>query len=318
MSWTLLRGHDGPRQQLAQAYQQGRLAHAYLFVGPEGIGKRTFAYELAKTLLCTAAPAPFTPCDRCPACLQVEAGSHPDITVARLPDEKQELPVELMRKEFIPRLGLKASRGGWKIGILEDADAFNEESANCFLKTLEEPPPNTLLILRSRTLERQLPTIRSRCQVIRFSPLNSQDLTTVLAQHEITDPARLARLLPLANGSPGLALSLDDDELWQTRAAMMANLSSQKPDAVSLAEDWLKYVESVGKDNRLQRQRSSLLLRLLIDALRQKLHQAAAEDSTDLEPWLRRIELCAEADIAVERRVQLGIMIEAMSDQISK
>jgi DNA polymerase III subunit delta' len=316
MSWARIRGHDGPRHLLATAHSQGRLAHAYLMVGPDGIGKRTFAYELCKTLLCQAPPHPFTPCDRCQACQQVEAGSHPDVNIARLPEDKQELPVKLMREEFIPRLGLKASRGGWKIGFVEDADAFNEEAANCFLKTLEEPPAKTLLLLRSRTLERQLPTIRSRCQVLRFAPLNDANMTLVLADHEITDTERLSKLLPLADGSPGLALSLDDDQLWDTRTAMVSNLTSNKPDSPQLIQDWVKYVDGAGKDNRLKRQRCSLVLRLLIAALRSKLHESAPDQN--VEGWMQRIEVCIEADGYVERRVGLETMIEAISDKLCK
>jgi DNA polymerase III subunit delta' len=317
MSWDSIRGHDAPREQLAKAHELGRLAHAYLFVGPDGVGKRTFAIQLAKTLLCQAPPSHFCPCDKCQACQQVEAFTHPDFSIARLPDEKQELPVKLMREEFIPRLSLTASRGGWKIGFIEDADAFNEESANCFLKTLEEPPPKTLLILRSRTLERQLPTIRSRCQVVRFAPLNESDMRTVLAQHEIHEPSQLAKLLPLAGGSPGLALSLDDDVLWDTRSAMLTNLATTKPDSTQLAQDWLKAVEAVGKESRQQRERSSLILRLVIDGLREQLRTSIERDQPEqIDKWLQRIETCAEADLYLDRKAQISTMIDVVCDRL--
>lgn len=317
MSWARLRGHAIPLQQVRTAYEQGRLAHAYLLVGPDGVGKRTFALEVAKSLLCEQPPEVFQPCDQCPSCLQVEAETHPDVTYARVRDDKLELPVKLMREVFIPRLGLKATRGGWKLGLVEDADAFNEESANCFLKTLEEPPARTLLLLRSRTLERQLPTIRSRCQVLRFNPLSESDLLAVLAEHGLTEPRQVAKLIPLSGGSPGLALALNDNSLWETRQRLLRNLLSPRPDPIELASDWKAAVEAAGKESRDQRQRCSLLVRLLLDGLRQRLYEAA-QNGEPLEPWLHRLELCAETDLYIERRVNLITLVDAMADQLCK
>ncbi|MFO0826006.1 MAG: hypothetical protein U0792_23285 [Gemmataceae bacterium] len=116
----------------------------YLLVGPDGVGKRLFAHELAKALLCERPPAPLTACDSCPACAQVEAETHPDFHGT--PKGKQELPVDEMRA-FCTQLAKKPSRGSRIVGIVEDADDFNAESANSFLKTLEEPPPGALLLL---------------------------------------------------------------------------------------------------------------------------------------------------------------------------
>src|SRR5205807_1760656 len=114
----------------------------------------------------------------CPACTQVEAGTHPDVFYLRTPEGKHELPVAEMR-EFCSRMALKPMRGSRKIGMVEDADDFNEESANSFLKTLEEPPPGSLLILLATSVDRQLPTIQSRCQVVHFNSLAAGDLRTV-------------------------------------------------------------------------------------------------------------------------------------------
>src|SRR3954464_6857915 len=132
MSWDRIRGHDEARRQFEAAVARGRLGQAYLFAGPDGVGKRLFARELAKALLCERPPAPLAACDRCPSCHQVEAGTHPDVFAIRTPDDKHELPIELMR-EFCTRMALKPTRGGRKVGIIEDADDFNEASANGFL-----------------------------------------------------------------------------------------------------------------------------------------------------------------------------------------
>jgi len=133
-----------------------RLAHSYLLVGPDGVGKRLFARELAKAFLCEKPPAKLSACDACPSCAQVEAETHPDLLFLRTPKDKHELPVDDMR-EFCSHVSLKPTRGPRKIGIVEDADDFNASSANSFLKTLEEPPPGALLLLLATTLTGNFP-----------------------------------------------------------------------------------------------------------------------------------------------------------------
>src|SRR5205807_4346929 len=129
--------------------------------GPSGVGKRLFAEELAKALLCESPNRPrLEACDRCPACLQVAAGTHPDYFVAGRPEESLELPIDVVR-ELCHSLGLKPARGHGKVAIVDDADDLNDAAANCFLKTLEEPPPRSVLLLIGTSAERQLPTIVS-------------------------------------------------------------------------------------------------------------------------------------------------------------
>src|SRR5262249_51235353 len=146
--WQRVLGHDAHVEEFTRAVRRGRLAHAYLFVGPEGVGKRLFATELAKALLCEAPPADqsLQACDRCPACVQVDAGTHPDFAYTRRPAEAHDFPVEIMR-EVCRSFALKSARGRGRVIILDDVDDLNDASANCFLKTLEEPPPRSVLIL---------------------------------------------------------------------------------------------------------------------------------------------------------------------------
>ena len=139
-----VRGQEHVTAPLRQALKSGRINHAYLFSGPRGVGKRTFAVELAKALLCEASPpGVLEPCDRCPACVQVEAGTHPDYSLAARPPEAQDFPIEQMR-EICQSFALKSARGRGRVVILDDADDLNEAAANCFLKTLEEPPPRSV------------------------------------------------------------------------------------------------------------------------------------------------------------------------------
>src|SRR4051812_16934528 len=146
MSWPRVRGHEAIVRSFDAAWRKGRLGHAYLFVGPAGVGKHTLARELARALLCETRGDSLAACGACGSCKLVDANTHPDLTLAARPEEKLELPIERIR-ELIEHLSLKPARGGRKVAILDDADDLNEESANAFLKTLEEPPPGSLLIL---------------------------------------------------------------------------------------------------------------------------------------------------------------------------
>ncbi len=273
MAWQRLKGHEAHVEAFTRAIRRGRLAHAYLFTGPPGIGKRSFAVELAKALLCESVPAgrrdpeaPLEACDRCPACIQVEAGTHPDFHAAARPAESQEFPIDLMR-ELCRSFALKPARGRGKVVILDGADDLNEEAANCFLKTLEEPPPRSVLILVGSSPDRQLPTIVSRCQVIRFAPLEPSLVAELLQTQGVEDAAMRARLVRVSGGSPGHALELADPELWQFRGEFLAALSRPAPDPVKLARSLMDFVEEAGKETTPQRRRARLVLRLLVDFL---------------------------------------------------
>jgi len=334
MSWDRVRGHAEAKHTFQSAFASGRFGQSYLFVGPDGVGKRLFAHELAKALLCERPPAPLTACGSCPGCAQVEAETHPDFLTLRTPEGKQELPVDDMRA-FCARLSRKPSRGSRVVGVIEDADDFNAESANSFLKTLEEPPPGAVLVLIATGIDRQLPTILSRCQVVRFRPLSSTDVAAVLAEQGVTDPARCKNLASLAGGSVARAMALDDDAIWQVREALIAGVTSDRPNFAKLAEVWSKFVEEAGDDSAGKRTRASVVIGFFVDALRHSLRLALGADVTGIdaaeEPRLRAfaqrhgpdrvlelIEKCVEADYRVERRVQLILVIESVLEQLTK
>src|SRR6476660_3204784 len=184
-----LRGHDAIFDRFRRMIRAGRLASTFLFVGPPGIGKKSFALQLAQGLLCERRPEEkLDPCGECASCAQVLAGTHPDVILVAKPADKNFIPLELligdkehrMRQGLCYDISLKPFSGRRRIAVIDDADFLNQEGANALLKTLEEPPPKSLLILIGTSEQRQLPTIRSRCQVVRFSPLAESDIADLL------------------------------------------------------------------------------------------------------------------------------------------
>jgi DNA polymerase-3 subunit delta' len=337
MASDRIRGQEAARRTFLAAFGRGRLGQSYLLAGPDGVGKRLFAKELAKALLCDRPPAPLTACGECPACAQVEAGTHPDVLSLRTPEGKHELPVGSMR-EFCSQLALKPVRGPRKVGIVEDADDFNEEAANAFLKTLEEPPPGALLLLVATDADRQLPTILSRCQVVRFAPLSDADVAAILESRGV-EPAKSARLARLASGSAGRALALDDETIVEVRRRLVEGLTSPRPDFRSLAETWAKFHDDAPKDKEnknsaAQRARASLVLKFLVEAVQQALKLALGAAATGLDAGeaqrlkafadrvgadglLELLDRCVEADFHVERRVQLILVVESVIEKFT-
>ncbi|MFN4259035.1 MAG: DNA polymerase III subunit delta' [Gemmataceae bacterium] len=334
MSWRRILGHDHQVQAFAQARRRGRLAHAYLFTGPPGIGKHLFAHELAKAVLCENPPPDcLEACDQCSSCVLVEAGTHPDYAHAQRPAESLDVPIDTIRA-LCQTFSLKSARGQGKVAILDDADDLNVAAANCFLKTLEEPPPRSVLILIGTSADLQLPTIVSRCQVIHFRPLPADLVAELLRRQDVTDDDLLQRLTRLSGGSPGQALALADPALWDFRQKLIAGLTRPRPDATALAHDFMKFVEEAGKESSAQRRRASLVLRLLIDFLRHAL-ALSVEGTPPVEPeeWeslanlahrlgperlLDVLQRCLDADMHIDRRVQLVLAVEALVDNLGK
>lgn len=334
MAWENVRGQAAALATFRTAAARGRLGQAYLFAGPDGVGKRLFARELAKALLCERPPAPLAACDGCPACAQVEAGTHPDVFTVSTPEGKHELPIDEVRT-FCAQMAMKPTRGARKFGIVVDADDFNEASANAFLKTLEEPPPGSLLLLLATGTDGQLPTILSRCQIVRFAPLRPDDLRAILAAHGVADKAQLDRLVRLGGGSAARALALNDAGFWAVRQRLVEGLTAPRPNFAGLAEAWKEFYEAAGKDTAAQRLRVSLVLRFLVEAVQQALRLALGAGVPGLDPadearlrafaarlgpdrLLELIDRCVEADYHVDRKVQLILVVESVLDQFTK
>jgi len=258
MSWQGLRGHDTLVERFRQMLRAGRLASTFLFVGPAGIGKRRFADTLARTLLCTTRdPLEMNPCNTCPSCAQALAGTHPDLLLVSRPPDKNDIPVKVFigeketrgKEGFCHDLSLKPFVGGRKIGIIDDADSLNDEGANALLKTLEEPPPGSVLMLLGTSTSRQLPTIRSRSQIIRFAALSPADVTEILLeQHFASDRDEAARWSTYSEGSVSQAVELADPKMWNFRREFFQQLTARSFDSAQASVLVSDFVKEANKD----------------------------------------------------------------------
>ncbi len=212
---TLL-GHEAAETILVEALRGGRLHHAWLITGPEGVGKATLAYRFARRLLAGTMPDQntLTLDPDHPVFRRVKAGSHADLlTVERGFDEKRKRMRTVIAVEDVRRIAgfmnLTPAEGGWRVAIVDGADEMNTASANALLKILEEPPSRAVLLLVCAAPGRLLPTIRSRCRRLRLSALPDDAMDALLARYlpDLNEDER-GRLITLAEGSPGRALAL--------------------------------------------------------------------------------------------------------------
>ena len=222
MTFETISGHERQKNILRKAIQNKRIAHAYLFTGPDGVGKRLTALAFARALLCQDR----TGCGDCSACRKVDHNNHPDIHL--LDADGSALKIDQIRT-LQQELSLRPLEGRYKICLIDGAEFFTIGAANALLKTLEEPRPDTLMILISSQPEKLLPTIRSRCQKLIFTRLPKQQLADLLAQKlELTD-TEAAVLAALSEGSFKKALGQDRHLYLEKRRKLIHSLSALSP-----------------------------------------------------------------------------------------
>lgn len=187
-------------------------SQTFLWVGPEGSGKKTYALAFARSLFCHQGPD----CPGCPACRQVLAKTYPDLFWVEREEGKSELNVEAVR-ELDRKLANAPLAGAWKLAVFPEADRMNPAAQNAFLKTLEEPPANTILILLAEKTGNFLPTVLSRCRLIRFPALPTAILERLLVQHKGWRKEEAHRAAQEANGNMTLALKFGNPDWTQFR-----------------------------------------------------------------------------------------------------
>lgn len=287
MIWEKIRGAEEPMSRFRRSVERGRLSHAYLFVGPEGVGKKLFARTLAQCLLCDQfADTELAACGKCSGCRQMLAGTHPDFFLVGCPEGKRELPIDVFlgprerrgQEGLCYDLSLKPMAGDRKVAVIDDAERMNVESSNALLKTLEEPPPQSLLILIASNSDAILPTIRSRCQQVRFAGLSEQDVAELLLEQDLaanTDEAQ--SMAALSEGSLAIASQLADPALRQLRDSLYDSLAARSFDSLATTDRMLEGIEAMGGEPAVQRQYALWLIRFAIEFYRRAALELAGD-----------------------------------------
>lgn len=321
--------HQDRAQRLIQrALFAQRLPHAYIFHGPDGVGKELFAERLAAIMLCedrrpldaAESDAPIDACGACRSCKLAAAGNHPDLHVVHRhlnvhhPDSEVrkrkaiDLGVDVIRHFVIDPCGVKPAMGRAKVFIVREADGVSPGAQNALLKTLEEPPPTTHLILLAASADRFLPTTRSRCQLIGFGSLPRDYIARRLAEirSDLAD-SDTALYAALADGSLGAAVQFAEQNIRAVNEqAVNLQLDLTRRSALDAAAAFVEMAKGLSKwycerdvaltDTAAQRQGLSLVLGLAANAYRDALHLACGATDALVNGWARdRLAVMAES-----------------------
>jgi len=340
MSWLGLEGHDLVVERFRRAIKQGRLAHAYLFVGPPGVGKRRFAFLLAKSLFCSKHPAEeLRPCGGCQNCVLVEGGTHPDLLLVSKPEDKSEFPVQLLigdRSEagVLRALSMKPALASRRILIIDDADFLNPESANALLKTLEEPPVGAIIFLIGTSAAKQLPTIRSRCQIVNFQPLRTEIVARKLLELGYAGSTQEAEsIAAVSGGSLARAIEISQLETGEIRDALRQALAHPRG-LLSFLPTATEFVENSASTAEAKL-RSRLLFEWTLDYCKERLAEIwgkgnssgiakGADDSPASsnrlkeEAWLEAWALTLEMEPYLERNVNRSTLLQAWIQRLQE
>jgi DNA polymerase-3 subunit delta' len=324
-------GNQQAKDLLKRTLESQRVPGALLFSGEEGIGKKLFALEIAKALNCRS-PRGVEACDVCPPCVRISKVNYPqsddsddwkDIIwtdhadVGMVVAPKRVLLVNQMR-QIEREANYRPFEGKARVFLIEDADKFNDQSANALLKVLEEPPPTSHLILITSRPAMLLATIRSRCQIIRFSPLTVNEIEQYLLQTKVASPAEARLRARLAHGSIGRALASDIESFKPQRDAMLKVIEALASDDRALLLLSSEELNSAGQKDDYESSldiletliRDALMLSLGVaddqivnDDLRGRLAKVAESvNARTAANWIAKIEELREQLVVNENR----------------
>jgi DNA polymerase III subunit delta' len=310
VSFSRVRGQSAAVEVLQAALESGRLAHAYLFTGPVGVGKRTLARELVKAVLCEKRGK--DACDSCRSCRAVESGnswefSGLEVEVSKgefrpVADSDREIKVGSIRA-MEKELSVKTAAGRTRAVLLPGADRMNEEAQNALLKTLEEPSGSSLMLLTASRPQALLPTVISRLARVRLRPLSAEEVSGCLVEREGRTPAEAAELAAMANGSIGTALNADLEEARATRQFAQDRLGAIPTGApLALAEEMMEFArEHSGSGKGLEPVRRELLsvLHFAAGLYRDQLIGSLGEQPGSIPRARRRLEAVIRAEEAI-------------------
>jgi len=221
MSWNLI-GHAWAEKILRQHLISGEVHHAYLFTGAPGVGRRSLALEFARALNCTNPPIPGEACGVCSICKHIALMQQADLHLVAPETDGGMIKVDQIR-DLQRSLILTPYEAKYRIALLLNFQRANANAQNALLKTLEEAPRKVILLLTADSTESLLPTISSRCEILRLRPTSIETLTSVLSEQEKLSPEKAALYAHIANGRPGIALHLARDPKTDEKRADWIN-----------------------------------------------------------------------------------------------
>jgi DNA polymerase III delta' subunit len=331
ISFQNIFGQETAIDWIRSAYSADRLPHGLVFAGPTGVGKGTTARALAALFLCEH-PKSATPCGKCPSCVVFEAGNHPDYHVIskehiRYHDKTGkskgiDLSIHVIRPELIEPAGRKAVMGRGKMFVIEQADLMNPQAQNSLLKTLEEPAGRTLIVLLTDQSGALLPTIRSRCQLVRFAALD-EDLVKKELQRRGIDSQLASEAATLSRGSLGIALKWIEDGVVEPARELIEQVDSAfngappadlpgwlKKAAESYAQKQLDRDELASKD-QATREGLSLYLVIAGEHLRRRL--AEQDEPAEFERACAAIDAIVRTEGYLDANVNTAIALQQLS-----
>ena len=317
-NWNML-GHEWAVDMLHQQVAHGEARHAYLFCGPPGLGRRTLALRLAQALNCTKTIAPGIPCGVCRDCKQIEEMRHPDMNVIQAVDEdgvsKENGTLKVDQVRAVQHsLSLRPYQAKYRVALFLRFQEANDNAANALLKTLEEAPAHAILLLTADTPEQLLPTIISRCEVLRLRALPISAIESDLLDRGV-DEERARLLAHISGGRPGYARRLVDDmTLLEKREERLNDLQTLLP---APRVEKFSYAEKLAKDKEVMRQTIVIWLSYWRDVM---LRVAGAESPLINVDRNMEIEfLAGRLDLSTARKVvsDLESALEKMDKNVN-
>ena len=334
-TWLDILDQPAAVDQLRRAYAADRLPHGMIFAGPVGVGKGTTAAVLATLFLCER-PKGDQPCGACDGCRAMAANAHPDYHVVykeliRYHDKTGtskgiDLSIHVIRPEVVERASRASVMNRGKVFVIEQADLMNAPAQNALLKTLEEPAGRTLVILLTDAPGQLLPTIRSRCQVVRFGEMNGATVVRELQKRNVP-PAVATTAARVAGASLGLALRWIEDGVVDAAAQLVQQLdgvfAGRPADGLP---DWFKSAadgyaakqlerDELGSKDAATREGLGLFLRLAADHVRGRLRTDADPDR--LERACAVIDAIARAEQYLDANVNVALVFQQLSIALS-
>ena len=265
MTFSDILAQDHITDHFRKTIASNHLSHAYIFTGQDGVGKTLLAKEFSKAIFCSEKED--DSCNLCHNCVRIENNHHPDIHWIEIEEKAKFLKIDNIR-DLQHSVKLSPLESSYKIFIIKDADRMNEEASNCLLKTLEEPPTSTIIILIANSLTPVKETIKSRCQIIRFHPIPAHIIEDQLLRRFDTDTSKVGWISRFSSGSLGNAFELLEDDFYEKNSDIINRIGVSGVDNLLLAEEVIDNYLSSSETREEKRQALRRILNCILQFYR--------------------------------------------------